>query len=252
MPTLLPPRAAPSPDVGALTLSALVVDDDPSIAAFLRDNLTADRFHVAIARSAEEALGAARTAPPDIALIDVGLPGMSGFDLVTALREGPPDAPWDAGMAIILMSGRDDVHSVVRGIERGADDYVVKPFHYAELLARSGASIRRARGVTVAGVMRVGPLEVDRRSMAATVHGRPLHLSAKEFGLLCALSRDPRRVLSKPELLRDVWGFAAGARTRTVDSHASRLRGKLTQAGLPGWIRNVWGQGYRLLPEDAG
>jgi len=176
---------------------------------------------------------------------------MSGFELVTVLREGTPLGAWDPGMAIVLMSGRDDVHSVVRGIERGADDYVVKPFHYAELLARVGASIRRVRGVTVAGVLRVGPLEVDRRSMVACVHGRAVPLSAKEFGLLSALSRDPRRVVSKPELLRDVWGFAAGARTRTVDSHASRLRGKLARAGLPGWIRNVWGQGYRLLPEDV-
>jgi DNA-binding response OmpR family regulator len=250
MPVLTPPRAAPAVDLGANTLHALVVDDDPGVVGFLDDNLTADRFSVITARSAEDALGIVMTSRPDIALIDVALPGMSGFDLVSALREGDPAGSWDPGMAIILMSGRDDVHSVVRGIERGADDYLVKPFHYPELLARVGSHVRRARGVSIAGSLRVGPVEVDRRAMRVLVHGRTLGLSAKEFGLLSVLARDPHRVVSKGELLRDVWGFSANARTRTVDTHASRLRGKLATAGVFGWVRNVWGQGYRLLPEE--
>ena len=127
MPALTPPRAAPAIDLGANTLNALVVDDDPGVVGFLEDNLTADRFSVMTARSAEEALEIVMASRPDVALIDVTLPGMSGFDLVSALREGDPAGSWDPGMAIILISGRDDMHSVVRGIERGADDYLVKP-----------------------------------------------------------------------------------------------------------------------------
>ena len=250
MPTLTPPRAAPAIDLGANILTALVVDDDPGVVGFLDDNLTADRFAVITARSGEEALDLARTSCPDVALIDVALPGMNGYELVSTLREGSTSGAWDPGMAIVLMSGRDDMHSVVRGIERGADDYLIKPFHYPELLARVGSHVRRARGVSLAGSLRVGPVEVDRRAMRVLVHGRTIGLSAKEFGLLCVLARDPHRVVSKGELLKDVWGFPANARTRTVDTHASRLRGKLAAAGVGGWVRNVWGQGYRLLPEE--
>lgn len=250
MATISPPRAAPTLDLGVATMSALLVDDDPSIVAFLTDNLEADRFTVHVASTGEQALELVKTSRPDVALVDVTLPGISGYDVVTALRDGDPDGIWDPGMAILLMSGRDDVHSIVRGIERGADDYVIKPFHYAELLARIGVHVRRARGVGLTATIHVGPLEIDRRSMLVTVHGRALDLSGREFALLSVMAREPRRVLSKRELQNEVWGFGASVRTRTVESHASRLRGKLAQAGLDGWVRNLWGQGYRLYPED--
>lgn len=250
MATLSPPRAAPTVDVGTSALAALIVDQDVHVLDFLDGNLTADRFEVVTACSGEDALDAAVAVRPDVALIDVALPGMNGFELVSRLRQGTAVGTWDPGLAIILMSESDDVHGIVRGIDRGADDFLIKPFHYPELLARIGAHIRRAHGVNLAGTLKVGPLEVDRRAMLAMVHGRMLSLSAKEFGVLSVLARDPLRVVSKHELLRAVWGFAAQARTRTVDTHASRLRGKLAAAGLPGWVRNVWGQGYRLLPEE--
>ncbi len=252
MSTSPPTRATPSRDldVGPGTLSALVVDDDIRIAAFLYDNLIADRFVVTHATSGEEALEIAMGERPDVAIIDVGLPGMSGFELVSAIREGNAEGAWDPGMAILMLTGRDDPQSVIRGIERGADDYLTKPVHYPELLARIGANIRRARGITLSGNVSVGPVEVDRRSLIVTVHGRGLRLSSKEFSLLSALARDPHRAMSKHELLREVWGYNHNARTRTLDSHASRLRTKLADAGVPGWIRNVWGQGYRLLPEE--
>lgn len=252
MPKPQPTRAAPTVnlDLGPGTLSALVVEDDLAVAAFLFDNLRADGFTVVHAGSGEEAIRLAIDHRPDVAVIDVGLPGMSGFELVTALREGHSEGSWDPGMAILMLTGRTDSHSVIRGIERGADDYLVKPVHYPELLARIGANMRRARGVTLAGSVRVGPVEVDRRSLIVSVHGRPIRISAKEFGLISALARDPHRAMSKHELLREIWGFNAAGKTRTLDSHASRLRGKLADAGAPGWVRNVWGQGYRLLPED--
>jgi len=171
---------------------------------------------------------------------------------VAEIRAGGSDEPWDPGMPILMLSARSDPHSAVRGIERGADDYLSKPFHYPELLARLGANLRRARGATVGEKLRVGPLVVDRAARRATLNGRLLPLSAKELALLTALARDPRRVLTKGELLRDVWGYIGKARTRTVDSHASRLRRKLAvHGGGERMVVNVWGVGYRLLPEDA-
>ena len=140
----------------------------------------------------------------------------------------------------------------MRGIERGADDYVAKPFHYPEVLARLGALIRRSRGATVAEEVRVGALAIDRHGRRASLGGPRLDLSAKEFALLDALARDPGRVLTKAELLRDVWGYRSAGRTRTVNSHASRLRRKLAaHGGGERWVVNVWGIGYRLLPEEA-
>ncbi len=127
-----------------------------------------------------------------------------------------------------------------------------KPFHYPEVLARLGALIRRSRGATVREEIRVGPLCIDRHARRASLGGRTLDLSAKEFSLLAALAKDPTRVLTKGELLRDVWGYRAAARTRTVDSHASRLRRKLAaRGGGERWVVNVWGIGYRLLPEES-
>ncbi|WP_217913094.1 winged helix-turn-helix domain-containing protein [Miltoncostaea marina] len=127
-----------------------------------------------------------------------------------------------------------------------------KPFHYPEVLARVAALVRRARGATMRQELRVGALVIDRHARTATLGGRALELSGKEFALLEALAREPNRVMTKAELLRDVWGYRAAARTRTVDSHASRLRRKLADgAGGGRWVVNVWGIGYRLLPEEA-
>lgn len=238
--------------LGRVVPSVLLVEDDAATRVFLAENLIADRFAPVSATSAEEALELLARGRPDAALVDVGLPGMSGLDLVSRIREGAGEAHWDSGMPILLISGDAGPHAAVRGIGRGADDYVAKPFHYPEVVARLGAIIRRARGATLCEEIRVGQLAVDRHARRATVGGRVLDLSAKEFALLVALARDPSRVLTKAELLRDVWGYRSAARTRTVDSHASRLRRKLAaQGGGERWVVNVWGVGYRLLPEEA-
>jgi DNA-binding response OmpR family regulator len=238
--------------LGRVVPSVLLVEDDAPTRAFLSDNLSADRFAPVAAASAEEAIEVLTRARPDVAVVDVGLPGMSGLDLVSRIRDGAAEGEWDAGMPILLISGEAGPHAAVRGIGRGADDYVAKPFHYPEVHARLGALIRRARGATLCEEIRVGSLVIDRHARRATLGGRVLDLSAKEFALLVALARDPSRVLTKPELLRDVWGYRSAARTRTVDSHASRLRRKLAaQGGGERWVVNVWGVGYRLLPEEA-
>lgn len=231
--------------------SALLVEDEPRIAGFLAENLRADRFAVQAVGSAEAGLAALRERCPDVAVVDVGLPGMSGLDLVAAIRDAGPEDPWDPGLPVLLVSGQADPHARVRGLERGADAYLSKPFHYPELVAMLGALLRRSRGAGVAGTVRVGPLVIDRHAHRAELHGQPLDLSGREFALLVALARDPRRVRTKQELLRDVWGFVSPGRTRTVDSHASRLRRKLARAGGgERWIGNVWGIGYRLLADD--
>ena len=145
--------------LGRAVPSVLVVEDDATVRRFLAENLIADRFAPMSARSAEEAMALLAGSRPDAAIIDVGLPGMSGLDLIATIRDGRADAPWDSGLPILLLSGETSPHAAVRGIERGADDFVAKPFHYPEVLARLGALIRRSRGAVVAEEVRVGALD---------------------------------------------------------------------------------------------
>src|SRR4051794_9038197 len=150
----------------------------------------------------------------------------------------------DPALPVIVLSGRAAETDRVRGFARGADDYLTKPFSYAELVARVRALLRRAEGRPRRGAMRVGDLTLDPSTRSVRLGGEPVSLSAKEFALLHALALDPARVLSKAELLRDVWGYAALGATRTVDAHACRLRKKL---GGPRWVVSVRGVGYRLV-----
>jgi DNA-binding response OmpR family regulator len=142
-------------------------------------------------------------------------------------------------------SARGDAVDRVRGFARGCDDYVVRPFVYDELVARMRAVLRRTSGPRHARLS-VRDLEIDLAARIVTVGGEPVQLSAKEYELLVALAEDPERVFKKEDLLRDVWGFRSLGRTRTLDSHASRLRRKLNRGGDAGYVLNVWGVGYRL------
>jgi DNA-binding response OmpR family regulator len=144
-----------------------------------------------------------------------------------------------------MVSARGDPVDRVRGFARGCDDYVVRPFVYDELVARMRAVLRRASGPRHARLS-VRDLEIDLAARLVTVGGEPVQLSAKEYELLVALAEDPERVFKKEDLLRDVWGFRSLGRTRTLDSHASRLRRKLNRGGDAGYVLNVWGVGYRL------
>jgi DNA-binding response OmpR family regulator len=244
----------PTPLRTQLTAQALVVGDDAGLVEFLDEQLSADRFAVARAPGLDAALAALGEVAPDVVVVEDGGGGSSGLELVSAVRHGGGADGWDPGVPILVIAGRSDPYAVVRALERGADDCLTQPFHYPELLARVHALLRRSRGEPHARALRVGGLEIDRRARRATFGGRGLELSAKELSLLVALARDPARVVTKQELLREVWGYASPGRTRTVDSHASRLRRKLA-AGSGGerWIENVWGLGYRLRPvEGAG
>jgi DNA-binding response OmpR family regulator len=149
-----------------------------------------------------------------------------------------------------MVSARGDPVDRVRGFARGCDDYVVKPFVYDELLARMRAVLRRSNGPRHPRLT-VRDLEIDLASRVVTLAGETVQLSAKEYELLVALAEDPERVFKKEELLRNVWGFRSLGRTRTLDSHASRLRRKLNRSGGTAYVLNVWGVGYRLVATAA-
>jgi len=227
--------------------TVLVVDDEPLILEFLAENLRADDFTVLTAASGGEAIDALGAARPDVVLLDVVLPDMSGYDVCRRVRHGDSvNDPWDPELPIIMLSAKAEHTDRVRGLNRGADDYVTKPFHYPELLARIGAVLKRVSRARDAHQMRYGELSVNMLSREVTVAGMRVELSAKEFALLATLAADPERVFTKRELLQMVWDFRSHGKTRTLDSHASRLRQKLARHSDAGWIANVWGVGYRL------
>jgi DNA-binding response OmpR family regulator len=235
----------------ALHRSVLLVGPRPASGSLAAD-LEADRFDVVLAADPDEARGMLATACPSAVIVDLDMPSSGGLEAVGIVREGGPEDPWDAAIPVLGVSGACEPHRVVRALERGADEVVGTPFAYVELLARLKALIRRANGEWSAGLLRVDDIVIDRRARRVTIGGDPILLSAKELGLLTALARDPRRVVSKQELLRDVWGYKSMGRTRTVDSHASRLRRKLAVAsGGRRYIVNVWGLGYRMVADDA-
>jgi DNA-binding response OmpR family regulator len=225
----------------------LVVEDDVPTGTFLADNLTADGYDLIVATTLGEALRALERQHVDLAVVDVGLPDGSGLELLRRVREaGGPGSRLDARLPLLVVSGRAGETDRVRGFERGADDFVGKPFAYGELRLRVAALLRRARERRVEGRVRVGELELDPVSRDVRVRGARVTLSQKEFALLRQLAAEPTRVFTKAELLRDVWGFRALGATRTLDSHACRLRQKLAAHG-GGFVVNVWGVGYRLI-----
>jgi DNA-binding response OmpR family regulator len=226
--------------------SVLVVEDDAATAAFLCDNLRADGYAVAAAAGAAEALKAIELRRPDLVLLDLGLAAGSGLEVLDRVRSADAvGSRIDPDLPVIVLTGRSAEVDRVRGFARGADDYLCKPFSYPELVARVQAVLRRADGRRLRGVVRVGDLTVDPSTRAVRLGGCEVKLSAKEFALLHALAVDPTRVVTKTELLRDVWGYASIGATRTVDSHVSRLRKKLRGGARP-YVLTVRGVGYRL------
>jgi DNA-binding response OmpR family regulator len=225
----------------------LLVEDDDATRTFLADNLMADGYDLLTADCARDGLRLLETKFPDLAVVDVGLPDGSGLELVRRVREADGVASRiDPHTPVLVLSGLRGELDRVRGFERGADDYVVKPFAYGELRARVAALLRRAQRRPGMGRLRVGTLELDPPSREVTVRGERVELSQKEFALLRTLASEPTRVWTKEELLRNVWGFRSIGATRTLDSHACRLRAKLGRHG-DRYVINVWGVGYRLV-----
>jgi len=224
----------------------LVVEDNADLAYGLRNNLEIEGYKVDVAGDGTRGLALARTAGPDLIILDLMLPGMDGFRVLRALRDEGRRLP------ILVLTARGEEGDKVRGLRLGADDYVTKPFGVLELLARVEALFRRAgsaAGVpaTLAERERFGDVEVVPASRAVLRHGKAVTLTPKEYDLLIALLRRGGAVASRTELLTEVWGYSASVLSRTVDTHVAELRSKLEQdAAQPKHILTVRKAGYRL------
>jgi DNA-binding response OmpR family regulator len=226
--------------------SLVVCEDDHVTLDLLCEHLAADRFGVMPAPSASDALRLCRYNHPDLLLLDLSLPDASGLDVLREIREADGiDSRFDPRLPVIVLTGRAEDTDKVRGLDSGADDYLTKPFVYTELRARIGAVLRR-RTESNDGPSRVGDLVIEPLRRRVVVGDREVHLAKKEFALLRVLASDPLRVHTKEELLDAVWAYRGPSKTRTLDSHASRLRRKLDPEGQR-FVINCWGIGYRLI-----
>jgi DNA-binding response OmpR family regulator len=219
--------------------AVLVAEPESATREYLGRQLRDDGFDVLGAARRSEALDLVERLRPDIVLL-------AELDLCLRLRRGEPGRTWDRNVPVILLAPSSDPVDRVRALDRGADDVIGRPFAYEELLARIRALLRRSTAAS-AEVLLAGDIAVDRGTRRVVVRETLVTLSAKEFDLLARLAAEPNRVFTKEELLREVWGFRALGRTRTLESHASRLRRKLRIAAEDRFIVNVWGVGYRLL-----
>jgi DNA-binding response OmpR family regulator len=230
-----------------MAAALLLAESEPGTREFLERHLTDDGFEVVGAGEGGEALALAERSSPDLVLLGALLPDAPGLEVCRRLREGEPGRTWNRDVPLIVLGQPDsDPFDRVRAFARGCDDFVAKPFHYDELLARIHAVLRRASR-PASERLEAGDVVVDRATRRVAVGGVPVNLAGKEFELLLKLATDPQRVFSKDELLREVWGYRSLGRTRTLDSHASRLRRKLGAVGPGPYVLNVWGVGYRLL-----
>jgi DNA-binding response OmpR family regulator len=219
--------------------AVLVAELEPQTREYLGRQLRDDGFDVLGAARRSEALELAESARPDVVLL-------AELDLCLRLRRGEPGRTWDRNVPVIVLAPTSDPVERVRALDRGADDVVGRPFAYEELLARIRALLRRS-APAAGDVLVAGDLVVDRPTRRVRVRDVSVDLSAKEFELVAKLASEPYRVFTKEELLREVWGYRALGRTRTLESHASRVRRKLNVSDDDRYIVNVWGVGYRLL-----
>ena len=208
-------------------MSALMLaEPEASVRGFLAQQLTSDGFDVLAFEHPDDL---PRSAEPDVLVL--GDPGSLERCRI--------------GNCAVIVLGREGTNERVRALEH-CDDYLTRPFAYEELVARIRAVLRRR--VPRMELVDLGELVIDRAARRALVHGKEVNLASKEYALLLRMAQDPDRVLTREQLLRDVWGFRTFVPTRTVESHASRVRCKLAAAGLPGWVVNKWGVGYKLRP----
>jgi two-component system response regulator PrrA len=229
---------AAAPDV-------LVVDDDEDIRVSLDRGLRLSGFAVRTAADGEAALRAVAERAPDCVVLDVGLPGRDGVAVVENLRRD------GVGVPVLMLSARTSVDDRVTGLAAGADDYLVKPFALAELVARLRALLRRIPAPPAAGLT-VGPLTVDPARRRASVGGAPVELTRREFDLVETLARNPGIVLSRERLLELVWGYDFAVDTNVVDVFVSQLRRKLEAGGGPRLVHTVRGVGFVLEARAPG
>jgi len=225
--------------------SVLVVEDETALLTLLRYNLEKEGFTVSSAHDGEEALLQLKEAKPDAVLLDWMLPRVSGIEVCRQIRRTPA---WK-DLPVIILTARGEEGDRVRGLDSGADDYVVKPFSPNELVARLRAVIRRARPAAADEILRFSDISLDLSAHRVTRAGKPVHLGPTEFRLLRFLMERPGRVFSREQLLDAVWGRDAEVELRTVDVHIRRLRKALNGTGRADLVRTVRAAGYAL---DAG
>ena len=222
--------------------TVLVVEDEAALVTLLRYNLEREGFAVAEAHDGEDALLHLREAVPDAVLLDWMLPRVSGLEICRQIRRVPA---W-RDLPVIMLTARGEEGDRVRGLDSGADDYIVKPFSPSELIARLKAVIRRARPATTAETLNFADLVMDLIAHRVARAGRPVHLGPTEFRLLRFVMERPGRVFSREQLLDSVWGRDAEVEPRTVDVHIRRLRKALNEGGRSDLIRTVRAAGYAL------
>src|SRR5690554_5887090 len=208
----------------------LVVEDERDIAALVAYHLTKDGYRVRTAEGGQEALAAAASERPDLIVLDLMLPGFSGYEVLHELRRRPDTAD----VPVVVLTARRDEADRVKGLELGADDYVTKPFSPRELVLRITAVLRRSQAPAVASggrTLRAGPIVVDLNALRVIVDDRELDLTPTEYRLLVTLLERRGRVQSRQQLLENAWGIHARIETRTVDMHVQRLRSKLREHG---------------------
>jgi two-component system alkaline phosphatase synthesis response regulator PhoP len=229
--------------MSALQRRLLLVEDEPGLVMTLTDRLAIEGYEVEHAGDAPSGLSAARGGRFDLILLDVMLPGGSGFDVCRTLRQQGVQTP------ILMLTARGQVVDRVVGLKLGADDYLIKPFEMAELLARIEALLRRGakQTATMGDTFRFGDITLDVRRAEVTKAGQPVELSAREFKLLCYFAEHRGAALTRDELLNEVWGYNAMPSTRTVDVHVAWLRQKLEDNPRhPQYILTVHGIGYKF------
>jgi DNA-binding response OmpR family regulator len=218
----------------------LIAEDEERIASFIEKGLRANGFTTAIAADGHEAIARARSGDFDLMILDLGLPGRHGSDVLRELRE------WDRQMPVVILTARDSVADKVAGLESGADDYITKPFRFEELLARVRVQLRDER-TPEPTVLRAGDRALDLRTRRLLREGRSVELTAREFALAEMFFRHPGQVLSREQLLSNVWGYDYDPGSNVVDVYVGYLRKKIGDDR----IVTVRGMGYQLRAEDG-
>jgi two-component system, OmpR family, response regulator ResD len=225
------------------TPKVLVVDDEPTIGDIVVRYLERAGYHASVALDGAQALAMSAASTPDLVVLDILLPGIDGLEVMRRLHEH------DRRPAVILLTAKGEESDRIAGLRRGADDYVVKPFSPAELVARVEAVLRRGSGppATSRGPLRVGDLTISPASHTVSVRGEEVSLTPREFDLLHFLARNPGIVFSRAQLMELVWEFAFYTDSSTVTVHIRRLRAKIEpNPDEPRYIHTVWGVGYRF------
>ena len=225
--------------------TVLVVDDEPKIVQLARDYLEHAGFAVLTAGDGPSALHAARTRRPDLVVLDLGLPGIDGLEVMRSIRTTGPTP-------IVVLTARDTELDKLLGLELGADDYVTKPFSPRELVARVRAVLRRSeRATDTADRIEVGDIALDVPRLRTTLRGRSIDLTTTEFSILATMAREPGRVFTRSQLLDAVHGVAFEAYERAIDAHIKNIRRKLEpDPGRPRYVLTVYGVGYRVAEAE--